>query len=152
MKLSWEPGKKWSLEYLGNKIAVASQVVTDEPLLLKNSIKIPARSFVMAPAYCSQMFTGRVMATPCDELKNKFPNIYMEPIQFDNNEGKSHDTIPYMINLDYEDQVYIDKKTPLAYITNEDISCEYLEVNEIIDSTKGINWVAPQDRKIVTSD
>ena len=44
------------------------------------------------------------MAVPCDEQKQEFPNIYLELIQMDNTEGKSHDTIPYMIvNLDYQE-------------------------------------------------
>ena len=38
------------------------------------------------------------------------PSLYMELMQMDNTEGKSHDTIPYMIvNLDYHDPVYIKK-------------------------------------------
>ena len=36
----------------------------EEPLKLCNAIKIPARSFVVAPTYCSQMFTGRVALDP----------------------------------------------------------------------------------------
>ena len=59
--------------------AIASQEVMEEPLKLCNAIKIPARSFVVAPTYCSQMFTGRVCARPSDELKHRFPNLYMEP-------------------------------------------------------------------------
>ena len=71
----------------------------------------------------------------------------------DNDEGKSHDTIPYMIvNLDYHDTVYIKKDTPVAYIHEEDTSCEYLEVNEIVESTQGINWQPPCNCKIVNSD
>ena len=59
-----------------------------------------------------------------------------------NTEGKSHDTIPYkIVNLDYHDSVYIKKDTPVAHIHEEDISCEYLEVNEIVGSMQGINWV-----------
>ena len=119
---------------------MASQEVTNEPLVLRNSIRIPARNCAVVPAYCAQMFSGKVMAVPCDELKQGFPNIYMEPMQMDNTEGKSCDTIPYMIiNLDYNDPVYICKDTPKAYIYEEDISCEYLEVNEIVDSMQGIN-------------
>ena len=58
----------------------------------------------------------------------------------DNAEGKSHDSIPYMIvNLDDHDPVYIKKDTPVAQIHEEDISCEYLEVNEVVESTQGIN-------------
>ena len=61
------------------------------------------------------MFTGRATALPCDEVKHRFPNIYMEPMQMDNSEGRSCDNIPYLIiNLDYKDQVYIGKDTPLA--------------------------------------
>ena len=51
---------------------------------------------------------------------------------------------PYMIiNLYFYHQVYIGKNTPLAYIKNEDGSCEYLEVNEIYEPTQGINWCPP---------
>ena len=39
-----------------------------------------------------------------------------------------------------------------TYIHKEDISCEYLEVNEIVESTQGINWVPPSKCKIVKSD
>ena len=108
MTLGWAPGKKRTLGYLSKIIAIASQEVTNEPLFLRNSIRIPVRNCAVVPAYCEQMFTGKVTALPCDELKQKFPNIYLEPMQMDNSEGKSCDTIPYMIvNLDYYDTVYI---------------------------------------------
>ena len=153
MKLGWAPGKKRTLGYLDETIAVASQEVTNEPLILRNSIRIPARNCAVVPAYCAQMFSGKVTAVPCDELKQKFPNIYLEPMQMDNTEGKSHDTIPYMIvNLDYHDMVYIKKDIPVAYIHEEDVSCEYLEVNEIFESTQGINWQPPHNHKIFNSD
>ena len=68
-------------------------------------------------------------------------------------EGKSHEMIPYMIvNLDCHDVVYISKDTPMAYIHDEDVLCEYLEVNEIVESTQGINWCPPRKCKIVNSD
>ena len=135
IKLGWAPGKKRTF------------------LVLRNSIRIPARNCAVVPAYCAQMFTGKVTTVPCDELKQRFPNIHMELMQMDNTEGKSHDTIPYMIvNLDYNDPVYICKDTQIAYIYEEDISCEYLEVNEIVKSTQGINWVLPSKHKIVKSD
>ena len=153
MKLGSAPGKKRTLGYLDETIAVASQEVTNEPLVLRNSIRIPARNCAVVPVYCAQMFSGKVMAVPCEELKQKFPNIYLEPMQMDNTEGKSHGTIPYMIlNLDYHDMVYIKKDTLVAYIQEEDISCEYLEVNEIVESTQGINWQPPCSHKIVSSD
>ena len=140
MKLGWAPGRKRTLGYLDETIAVASQEVTNEPLVLRNSIRIPARNCAVVPAYCAQMFSGKVTVVLCNDLKQKFPNIYMELMQMDNTEGKSCDTVPYMIiNLDYNDPVYICKDTPIAYIHEEDISCEYLEVNEIVESMQGIN-------------
>ena len=107
-KLGWAPGKKRTLGYLDETIAVACQEVTNEPLVLRNSIRIPARNCAVVPVYCAQMFSGKATAVPCNELKQQFPNIYLEPMQMDNSEGKSHDTIPYMIvNLDYHDMMYI---------------------------------------------
>ena len=47
--------------------------------------------------------------------------------------------------------IYIKKDTPVAYI-HEDVSCEYLEVNEIVESTQGIYWQHPHNHKIVKSD
>ena len=153
MKLGWAPDKKRTLGYLDGIIAVASQEVTNKPLILRNSIRIPARNSAVVPAYCERMFTGKVTALPCDELKQKFPNIYLELMQMDNTEDKSHDMIPYMIvNLDYHDVVYILKDTPIAYIQDEDISCEYVEVNEGVESTQGINLQPPHNCKIVKSD
>ena len=61
--------------------------------------------------------------------------------------------IPYMIvNLDYHDVVCISKDTLIAYIHDKDISCEYLEVNEIVESTQRINWCPPRKCKIINSD
>ena len=153
MKLGWAPGKKRTLGYLDESIAVASQEVINEHLVLRNSIRIPPRNCAVVPAYCAQMFSGKMMAVPCDELKQQFPNIFLEPMQMDNTEGKSCDTIPYMIvNLDYNDPVYICKDTPVAYIHEEDVSCKYLEVNQIVESPQGINWQPPCKHKIVNSD
>ena len=152
MTLGWAPEKKRQLGYRGDTIMVASQSVTNEPLKLRNAIRIPPRNFAVAPAYCTQMFSRRAMAVSCDELKHRFPNIYMEPMQMDNSEGKSHDTVPYMIvNLDYRDPVYIGKDMPIAFIHDEDVSCEYLEVNEVVETTQGINW-CPRKIKVVMSD
>ena len=129
MKLGWAPGKKRTLGYLDETIAMASQEVMNEPLVLRNSTYQDSHArnpSAVVPAYCAQMFSGKVMAVPCDELKQEFPNIYLEPMQMDNTEGKSRDTIPYMIvNLDYHDTVYIKKDTLVAYIHEEDVSWEY---------------------------
>ena len=67
----------------------------------------------MAPGYCHQMFNGKAMVMPCQELKQRFSNLYMELMQMDNSENKSCDTIPHMlINLNYEDTIYMGKDMP----------------------------------------
>ena len=153
MKLVWAPGKKRTLGYLDETITVASQEVKNEPLVLRNSIRIPTRNCAVVLVYCARMFSEKAMAVPCDELKQEFPNIYLEPMQMDNSKGKSHDTIPYMIvNLDYHDMMYIKKDTLVAYIHKEDMSCEYLVVNEIVESMQVINWQPSHNCKIVKSD
>ena len=94
MSLQWVPENKHALGFQGETIAVASQAILDEPLRLKNAIRIPPRSTVMAPGYCNQMFSGKAAAVPCAELKQRFPNLYMEPMQMNNSENKSYNTIP----------------------------------------------------------
>ena len=153
MSLQWVPENKRALGFQSETIAMASQAVLDEPLRLRNAIRIPPRSTVMAPGYCNQMFNGKATAMPCVELKQRFPNLYMEPMQMNNSENKSYNTIPYMlINLGDVDIIYIGKDTPVAYIRGEDAGCEYLEVNEIIEEIQGINWQPPHACKMVTSD
>ena len=113
MSLQWVPENKHALGFQGETIAVASQAILDEPLRLRNAIRIPPRSTVMAPGYCNQMFNGKATAVPCTELKQRFPNLYMEPMQMNNSENKSYDTIPYMlINLGDVDPIYIGRDTP----------------------------------------
>ena len=60
MKLGWAPGKKRTLGYLDETIAVTLQEVKNEPLVLWNSIRIPARNCAIAPVYYAQMFSGNV--------------------------------------------------------------------------------------------
>ena len=77
----------------------------------------------------------------------------MEPMQMNNSENKSYETIPYMlINLSNVDTIYIGRDTLIAYIKGEDASYEYLEVNEIIEDIWGINWQPSHTCKMVTSD
>ena len=134
MKLGWAPGKKRTLGYLDEAIAVASQEVINEPLVWRNSIRIPARNCAVVPAYCAQMFSGKVMAIPCEELKTEVSKYIFELI-FELMQMDNTDTISYrIVNLDYHDMVYIKKDTPVAYIQEEDVSCEYLEVNEIVET------------------
>ena len=49
----------------------------------------------MAPGYCNQMFSGKAAAMPCAELKQRFPNLYMEPMQMNNSENKA--MTPFLI-------------------------------------------------------
>ena len=55
MRMEWD-GNRRAISYMSKVLATASQEVMEEPLKLCNAIKIPARSFVVAPTYCSQMF------------------------------------------------------------------------------------------------
>ena len=48
MILQWVPENKCALGFQGQTIAVASHAMLDEPLQLRNSIRIPPRSTVMA--------------------------------------------------------------------------------------------------------
>ena len=74
-------------------------------------------------------------------------------MQMNNSENKSYDTIPYMfINLGDVDTIYIGRDTLIAYIKGEDASCKYLEVNEIIEDVRGINFQPSHPCKMVTSD
>ena len=52
MHMEWD-GNKRAISYMSNVLVIASQEVMEEPLKLCNAIKIPARSFVVAPTYCS---------------------------------------------------------------------------------------------------
>ena len=141
MSLQWVPENKCALGFQGETIAVASQAVLDEPLRFKNAIRIPPRR------------PYKATVVPCVELKQRFPNLYMEPVQMNNSKNKSYDTIPYMlINLGNVDTIYLGRDTLIAYIKGEDASCEYPEVNEIIEDVWGINWQPPHTRKMVTSD
>ena len=83
-------------------------------------MKIPVRNFAMVPTKCPNMFSGRVEACPCPEFKI----LILEPMQYDNSNGKWQDVIPYMIiNLDYDREIYISKDTVIAYTHEEDKSC-----------------------------
>ena len=152
MTLQWVPDK-CALGFQGQTFAVASQAVLDEPLRLRNAIKFPLGVLLWLLGIVVKCFNGKTMAMPCQELKQRFPNLYKEPMQMDNSENKSCDTIPYMlINLNYEDTIYIGKDTPVAYIKGKDASCEYQEVNEIVEDIQGINWKPLHECKIVKSD
>ena len=94
----------------------------------------PSPTLAMAPTKCPNMFSGRVEAFPCPDFQNKFPNLYLEPMQYNNPDGKWLEEIPYMIiNLEHDRDIYLGKDTIVAYAREEDKSCDYLEINEIIE-------------------
>ena len=111
-KLGWTDGNKRFAEYKSEIIAVASQAVMDDRIMVSCPVRIPARNFAVVPTKCPNMFSGRVEARPCPEFKNKFPNLYMEPMQYNNPNGKWQEEIPYMIiNLEYDRDIYLGKNT-----------------------------------------
>ena len=102
---------------------------------------------------CPNMFSGRVESRPCPEFKNKFPNLYLEPEQYNNPEGKWQEEIPYIIiNPEYDKDIYLGKDTIVAYAQEEDKTCEYLDVNEVIESTEFRNWTPRRGKSIIDSD
>ena len=99
------------------------------------------------------MFSGRVEACLCPEFKNKFPNLYLEPMQNNNPDGKWLEDIPYMIiNLEHDRDIYLCKDTIVAYTWEEDKTSEYLEINEIIEPTDLIKGIFTKGKSIVESD
>ena len=111
----------------------------DGRIMVSHPVKIPVRNFAIVPTKCPNMFSGRVQTRPCPEFKNKFSNLYLKPMQYDNPDGKWQDVILYMIidlNIDYDRDIYISKNTIMVYAHEEDKSCEYLEINEVIESTE----------------
>ena len=131
-KLGWTGDNKRFAEYKGEVIAIASQAVMDDRIMVSRAVRIPARHFAIVPTKCPNMFTGRVEVRPCQEFQNKFPNLYSEPMQYNNPDGKWSECIPYMIiNLEHERDIYLGKDTVVAYAREEDKSCDYLELNEI---------------------
>ena len=44
-----------------------------------------------------------------------------------------------IVNLKYDRDIYLGKDTAMAYAWEQDKNCEYLEVNEVIESTEFSN-------------
>ena len=86
-KLGWTDINKRFAEYRSEIIAVASQAITDDRIVLSRPVRIPVRHFAMVPTNCPNMFSGRVEVCPCPEFRDKFPNLYLEPMQFNNPNG-----------------------------------------------------------------
>ena len=58
-------------------------------------------------------------------------------MQYNIPDGKWQNVIPFMvINLEYDRDIYLGKDTIVAYAQEEDKSCEYLKVNEVMESAK----------------
>ena len=135
-KLGWTNDNKRFVEYRGKVIAVASQAVMNDRIMTSHPARIPARHFAVVPTKCPNMFTGRVEARLCQEFQNKFPNLYVEPMQYNNPNSKWSENIPFMIiDLEHDRDIYLGKDTVMAYAREEDKSCDYLEINEITQLT-----------------
>ena len=102
-KLGWTDGNKSFAEYRSEVITVASPAVMHDRIMVSCSAWIPARHFAMVPTKCPNMFSGRVEAWPCPGFKNKFHNLYLEPMQYNKPDSKWQEEISYMIiNLEYD--------------------------------------------------
>ena len=49
-----------------------------------------------------------------------------------------------IINLKYDRDIYLGKDTVIVYAWEEDKTCKYLEVNEVIESKEFRNWTQKQ--------
>ena len=99
------------------------------------------------------MFTGRVEAHPCQEFQNKFPNLYLEPMQYNNPDGRWSESIPYMIiNLEHDRDIYLGKDTIVAFAREEDKTCDYLEINEIVQLSNIKKDISTKGKSITKSD
>ena len=152
-KLGWTDDNKRFAEYKGKVIAIASQAVMDDRIMVSHPVCIPARHFAIVPTKCPNMFTGRVEAYPCHEFPNKFPNLYVELMQYNNPDGKWSENIPYMIiNLEHDRDIYLGKDSIVAYAREEDKSCDYLESNEIVQLVDLKKDLSTKSRSIINSD
>ena len=86
--LDWADNNKRFAEYRKKVIAVTSQAVMEERIMVSHPVKMPVRNFAMVLTKCPNMVLGRVEACPCTEFRNKFPNLYLEPMQYNNSGGK----------------------------------------------------------------
>ena len=57
-----------------------------------------------------------------------------------------------IINLEYDKDIYLGKDTIVAYAWEEDKTCEYLEVNEIVELAKFRNWTSTKGKSITESN
>ena len=57
-----------------------------------------------------------------------------------------------IINLEYDRDIYLGKNTIVAYAQEEDKTCEYMEVNEVIESIEFRNSTPRTGKSIIDSD
>ena len=152
-KLGWTDDNKRFAEYRGKVIAIASQAVMDDRIMISHPVRIPAGTlqlFQQSVQICLQVGSE---ARPCQEFQNKFPNLYVEPMQYNNPDGNWSEKIPYMIiNLEHDRDIYLGKDTIVAYAREEDKSCNYLEINEIIQLADVKKDLSIKGKSIVQSD
>ena len=58
-------------EYKGKVIAIASQAVMDDRIMVSHPVRIPARHFAIVPTKCPNMFTGRNDHLPLKKFLRK---------------------------------------------------------------------------------
>ena len=74
-------------------------------------------------------------------------------MQYNNPDGKWLEEIPYMIiNLEHDRHIYLGKDTVVAYTREEDKSCDYLEINEIVELADLKKEFSTKGKRIVESD
>ena len=99
------------------------------------------------------MFSGKVEVRPCPEYQNKFPNLYLEPMQYNNPDSKWSEDIPYMvINLEHDRDIYLGKDSIMAYAREEDKTCNKLKINEIVEMADLKRGTPTKGKNIVESD
>ena len=102
-KLGWTDDNKRFTEYKGKVIALASQAVMDDRIVVSHAVRIPARHFAMVPTKCPNMFSGREEAHPCPEFQSKFPNLYLETMQYNNPDSSAQVTEHHCVELKDQD-------------------------------------------------
>ena len=79
--------------------------------------------------------------------------MYLEPMQYNNPDGKWLEDIPYMIiNLEQDKDIYLGKDTIMVYTREEDKTCNYLEINEIVELADLKKGSPTKGKSIVESD
>ena len=74
-------------------------------------------------------------------------------MQYNNPDGKWLEKIPYMIiNLEHDRDIYLGKDTIVAYAREEDKSCDYLELNKIVELADLKKEFSTKGKSIVESD